>query len=151
MANKVENQLIDPLFNALQKERFVTIATIDQETGAPNVNAISWVLAPDRQRIYFALDTRSRILENIHKHPAAVINLLANESAYSIIGNAHVKQEKLENVPLKLALVELEISEVRDVMFYGSRISAEPQYAKTYDEKAAARLDQQVMDAMKKA
>ncbi|MTH52584.1 hypothetical protein GKZ89_04125 [Bacillus mangrovi] len=151
MANKVEIQLIDPLFDALQRERFVNIATIDHETGAPNVNAVSWVYAPDRERVYIALDARSGILENIHKHPAAVVHLLANESAYSITGNAHVKVERLEGVPLKLTLVELIISEVRDVMFYGSRISVEPQYAKTYDEKAASKLDQQVLDAMKKA
>lgn len=151
MANKVETSLIEPLFQSLQKERFVTVATIDYETGAPNVSAISWVYAPDEKRIYFAVDNRSRIVENIRNHPAIVITLIANESTYSIIGNAHIKVEKMEEVPLKLALVEINITEVRDVMFYGSKISVEPAYVKTYDEKAAARLDQQVLDAMKKA
>ena len=36
-------------------------------------------------------------------------------------------------------------------MFYGSKIVTEPQYDKTYDKKAAAKLDKQVMEAMKKA
>jgi hypothetical protein len=36
-------------------------------------------------------------------------------------------------------------------MFYGSKIVTEPQYDKTYDKNAAARLDTQVMEAMKKA
>jgi uncharacterized pyridoxamine 5'-phosphate oxidase family protein len=150
MANKVETALIDPLYEGLQKERFVTIATIDNETGSPNVSAISWVFAPDRDRIFFAIDQRSRIVENIKQHPAIVLNMIANESTYSINGNAHLKEEKLEDVPLKLALIELSISEVRDVMFYGSKISTEPHYEKTYDEKAAAKLDNQVLDAMKK-
>ena len=59
--------------------------------------------------------------------------------------------ERLSEVPLKLGLVEFKINEVRDVMFYGSKIVTEPQYDKTYDKKAAAKLDKQVMDAMKKA
>lgn len=151
MANQVEPKLIKPLVDELQKERFVTLATVDHETGGPNVSAISWVLAKDEETIYFAVDNRSRIIENIKSNDKAVINLIANESTYSISGTASVKQEKLEGVPLKLALVEIRISEVRDVMFYGSKIVAEPQYDKTYDKDAAARLDKQVMDAMRKA
>jgi uncharacterized pyridoxamine 5'-phosphate oxidase family protein len=151
MANQVEPKLIKPLVDELQKERFVTLATVDHETSGPNVSAISWVLAKDEEIIYFAVDNRSRIIENIKSNDKAVINLIANESTYSISGTASVKQEKLEGVPLKLALVEIKISEVRDVMFYGSKIVAEPQYDKTYDKDAAARLDKQVMDAMRKA
>ncbi|WLR53628.1 pyridoxamine 5'-phosphate oxidase family protein [Mesobacillus subterraneus] len=151
MANQVEPKLIKPLVDELQKERFVTLATVDHETGGPNVSAISWVLAKDEDTVYFAVDNRSRIIENIKGNDKAVINLIANESTYSISGTASVKQEKLEGVPLKLALVEIKISEVRDVMFYGSKIVAEPQYDKTYDKDAAARLDKQVMDAMRKA
>ncbi|MBT2641118.1 pyridoxamine 5'-phosphate oxidase family protein [Bacillus sp. ISL-41] len=151
MANQVEPKLIKPLFDEMQKERFVTLATVDHETSGPNVSAISWVLAKDEKTVYFAVDNRSRIIENIKSNNKAVINLIANESTYSISGTASVKQEKLEGVPLKLALVEIKITEVRDVMFYGSKIVAEPQYDKTYDKDAAARLDNQVMDAMRKA
>lgn len=151
MANQVEPKLIKPLVDALQKERFVTLATIDHESAGPNVSALSWLLAKDEQTIYFAVDNRSRIIANIKNNEKAVINLIANESTYSISGAARVLKEKLEDVPLKLALVELKITEVRDVMFYGSKISAEPEYDKTYDKDAAARLDKQVMDAMRKA
>ncbi|WP_210363679.1 pyridoxamine 5'-phosphate oxidase family protein [Bacillus sp. REN3] len=151
MANQVEPKLIKPLFDELQKERFVTLATVDHETGGPNVGAISWIFAKDDQTIYFAVDNRSRIIENIKKNPLAVINLIANESTYSISGHSSVKMEKMDGVPLKLALVEIKIHEVRDVMFYGSKIISEPQYDKTYDKDAAARLDRQVMDAMRKA
>ncbi|MEH7125531.1 pyridoxamine 5'-phosphate oxidase family protein [Bacillus sp. JJ1532] len=151
MANQVEPKLIKPLFDALQQERFVTLSTIDFETGGPNVSAISWVLAKDEGTIQFAVDNRSRIVQNIKENKKAVINLIANESTYSITGDVTVKEEKLDGVPLKLALLELSIHEVRDVMFYGSKIISEPQYDKTYDKDAAARLDKQVMDAMKKA
>jgi uncharacterized pyridoxamine 5'-phosphate oxidase family protein len=151
MANQVEPKLIQPLYDELQKERFVTLATVDFETGGPNVSAISWVWAKNEGTIYFAVDNRSRILENINKNHNVVINLIANESTYSIQGQAQVKEERLPEVPLKLALVEVAINEVRDVMFYGSKIVTEVQYDKTYDKKAAERLDKQVMEAMKKA
>jgi hypothetical protein len=151
MANQVEPGLIGPLYDELQKERFVTLATVDYESGGPNVSAISWVLAKNDRTIYFAVDNRSRIIENISKNNLVVINIIANESTYSIQGVASVKDERLKDVPLKLALIEISIKEVRDVMFYGSKIVTEPQYDKTYDKAAAERLDKQVMEAMKKA
>jgi len=151
MANQVEPKLIKPLYDVMQKERFVTVATVDHETGGPNVSAISWVLAKDDSIIYFAVDNRSRILENINKNNNVVINLIANESTYSIQGVAKVKEDRLQDIPLKLALVEVTIREVRDVMFYGSKIVTEVQYDKTYDKNAAEKLDRQVMEAMKKA
>lgn len=151
MANQVEPRLIKPLFDELQKERFVTLATVDFETGGPNVSAISWVLAIDEETIYFAVDNKSRIIQNITHNNKVVINLIANESTYSVQGEAVLKEERLQGVPLKLALVEIKINEVRDVMFYGSKIITEPEYDKTYDKNAAARLDRQVMEAMKKA
>lgn len=147
----METKLIQSLFQELQKSRLVTIATVDHETGGPNVCAISWILAKDETTIYFAIDIRSRVIENIRENDQVVINLIANESVYSISGNAKIKEEKIEGVPLKLALVELKINEVRDVMFYGSKITVEPQYDKTYDRVAAERLDKQVMDALRKA
>ena len=151
MANQVEAVLTDELFQILQKERFVTIATVDFETKGPNVSAISWVLAPTKDKIYFAVDNRSRIIQNINQNSLVVLNIIGNESTYSISGAANVKVEKMDEVPLKLALVEIQIKEVRDVMFYGSKISVEPQYEKTYDKEAAEKLDNQVMTAMKKA
>lgn len=151
MANQVEPELTKPLFDFLQKERFVLLSTTDHETGAPNVSAISWVLAKDVKTILFAVDNRSRIVTNIKQNPKVVINVIANESTYSISGSAQIKQEKMEEVPLKLALIQLDIDEVRDVMFYGSKISVAPQYDKTYDLEAAKRLDNQVMGALKKA
>ncbi len=109
MVNQVEPNLIKPLFDELQKERFVTFATVDYETGGPNVSAISWVVAKDSKTIYFAIDNRSKILENIKKNNQVVMNLIANESTYSISGTALIKEERMKDVPLKLALVEISI------------------------------------------
>jgi len=151
MANQVEEQLTDELVTLLQRERYATIATVDFEADGPNVNAISWVYAHDHKTIYFAVDNRSRIVRNIMNNGKVVLTTIANGTTYSISGDAYVKAEKLEGTPLKLALIEIKIDAVRDVMFYGSKISADVFYEKTYDQEAAEKLDRQVMDAMKKA
>jgi flavin reductase (DIM6/NTAB) family NADH-FMN oxidoreductase RutF len=151
MANNVEQQLTESLLPLLQKERYVLIATVDFETNIPNVNAISWVFAPNEKTIRFAVDHRSRIIDNIKKNSGVTLTMIGNGSTYAIAGEAKVKEERLEDVPLKLTLLEISIDAVRDVMFYGAKISTEPTYEKTYDEEAAAKLDRQVMDAIKNA
>ncbi len=151
MANQVEHMLTEELYLLLQKERFVTISTIDHETKGPTVNAISWVYAPDKRTIRVAVDNRSKIVQNIKTNPTIALNLIGNGSTYAINGNALVKLENLKNVPLKLALIEIMVKEVRDVMFYGSRIIEAPKFAKIYDEQAAEKLDSQVMLAMREA
>ncbi|NRD78735.1 pyridoxamine 5'-phosphate oxidase family protein [Bacillus sp. BRMEA1] len=151
MVNEVEPKLIKPLFDELQKEKFVTLASVDHVTGGPNISAISWILAKDDATIYFAIDHRSRVIENIKKINLVVITLFANESTYSIQGEASIMAERIPDVPLKLALVKVKITEVRDVMFYGSKIVTDVKYDKTYDKVAAERLDTQVMNQLKKA
>ncbi|WP_028398877.1 pyridoxamine 5'-phosphate oxidase family protein [Ectobacillus panaciterrae] len=149
MANVVEPVLTENLLHALQEERIVTVATIDFEKGSPNVSAISWIYAMNTATIRFAVDQRSRIVENLRHNPSIVLNVMANESVYSISGKTEIKTDRIEDIPLKLALLEVTIEEVRDVMFYGSKLSVEPKYEKTYDPRAAARLDNQVLTAMK--
>jgi flavin reductase (DIM6/NTAB) family NADH-FMN oxidoreductase RutF len=151
MSNRVESNLPTAMFDYLQRERFVTISTIDHETGGPNVHAISWVFSPNRKQIRFAIDNRSRIVQNIRNNPLIVLTLIASDTTYSINGVALIKEENIKDVPLKLALIELEVKEVRDVMFYGAKITFAPKYEKTYDLEAASKLDRQVMEAIKKS
>ena len=150
MANQVEKKLSKKLFELLQKEQFVTLATVDHELGGPNKHALSWLLAKDEKTILFAVNSRSKIVENIEKQPLIAITVVGVGSTYSIMGKAKLLVENMEDLPLKLSLLELEINEVHDVMFYGSRIVTEPVYEFIYDREAAEKLDKQVMAAIKK-
>ncbi|MYL32992.1 hypothetical protein GLW08_02265 [Pontibacillus yanchengensis] len=149
MANQVEKKLNEVQYQTLQSERYVLLSTIDYETATPMVNAISWVYAPSAFCIRFAIDNRSKIVENIRNHPYIVITLITDDSTYAIKGKAVIEKDNIEGVPLKLAMIELTIEEVRDVMFYGAKIANAPEYEKTYDNRAAAKLDNQVMNALK--
>lgn len=150
MVNQVEPKLLEPLLTELQYQRLVTLSTVDYETGGPNVNAISWVFAKDDKTIMFVVHKRSRIVKNIKNNKKVVINVIMNKSSYSISGNAHIKETKLGTIPLKLALIKLDITEVRDVMFYGAEITSEPEFEFTYDKEAAERLNKQIDFALKR-
>lgn len=143
--------LSEALFTVLQKETFVILNTVDTDTGSPGTHAISWVYAKDPQTIRFAVDARSRIVANVKSNPKASVSLFAEGSFYAVYGSARIVTEDLEGVPFKLACIDIGIQEVRDAMFYGARISVNPEYEKTYDKRAADKLDGQVFAAMKKA
>ncbi|EEM10159.1 pyridoxamine 5'-phosphate oxidase family protein [Bacillus pseudomycoides] len=149
MANVVEPTLTDSLVQSLREGRIITIATIDFEKAVPNVSAISWVYAINETSIRFVIDQRSRIAENLRHHAGIVLTVMANESVFSISGEAKILKERLDGSPLKLTAVEVSVQEVRDVMFYGAKLASEPTYEKTYDPRAAETLDNQVLTAMK--
>lgn len=149
MPNLVESTLVESLLSALQEEKLVSISTVDFETGGPNVSAVSWIYAKDETTIQLAVTAKSRIVKNIENNDHVVVTLYANESVYSIHTSASVKEKETPQLPLKLALITLRIAEVRDVMFYGAKISAEPRFDKTYDKEAAKKLDNEVMNLLK--
>ncbi len=149
--NETMTQLNEMLFQSFQAQKLVLLGTIDADTGAPMQHAISWVYAPSVHSLRFAVDSRSRIMTNLRKTPLVSIVVFAEQSIYLIQGTATEKERLLEDVPLKLSCVDVNIDDIRDIMFYGSRIAAPPVCEKTYDERAAAKLDGQVFDAMKKA
>jgi hypothetical protein len=143
--------LSEQLLLHLQKEKIVLLATIDAETGAPTMNAISWVYAVNPTLVRFAVDQRSRLLANIRNNPQVVLAFFAEGAVNTIHGKASVWTEALEGVPIKLACVDVQLDAVRNALFYGSRIIVEPEFEKTYDQRAAAKLDGQVFAAMKKS
>lgn len=151
MAEELQTELSAELLNQLQSEKLVLLHTIDAETGSPTSNCISWVYAVDAKTIRFAVDKRSRIVGNIEKNEQVALSVFALNTVNELKGKATNKVDALEDVPFKLACIDIELSSLRDTMFYGARISVEPEYEKTYDKRAAEKLDNQVFSAMKKA
>lgn len=143
--------LTDAQFAAMQGETFVLLHTIDAETGSPTTNAISWIFAPSPSVLRFAVDGRSRLVNNLKNNPSVAVTLFAGGTVQAVYGTASVVTDQLEGVPFKLVCFDIAISAVRDAMFYGARLTAIPEYEKTYDKRAADKLDGQVFDAMKKA
>ncbi|WP_079910514.1 pyridoxamine 5'-phosphate oxidase family protein [Paenibacillus sp. 32352] len=145
------NVLPQQLIDAMQKDTFALLSTIDFESGSPSMNAVSWLYAKDSETIRFAIDQRSRIVTNLRQNELVNVTYIGEGSVHAIYGKARQVTETLEGVPFKLACFDIDITAVRDAMFYGSRISVAPEFEKTYDKRAAEKLDAQVFDAMKKA
>lgn len=146
-----ETELSDTLYAQLQKEKLVMLHTIDADSAGPTSSAISWVYAVNPTTMRFAIDQRSRIVANIKKNPQVAISIFTSGTVYEILGKTEVVTDVLDEVPFKLTCTDIKIDSVRDAMFYGARISTEPEYEKTYDKRAAKKLDEQVFSAMKKA
>lgn len=143
--------LTDAQFAAMQGETFVLLHTIDAETGSPTTNAISWIFAPNPSVLRFAVDGRSRLVANLKNNPSVAVTLFAGGTVQAVYGTASVVTDAMEGVPFRLVCFDIAISAVRDAMFYGARLTALPEYEKTYDKRAADKLDGQVFEAMKKA
>jgi hypothetical protein len=149
--NELLTALPDELFAQLQKEKLILLGTLDVDTGGPTSNAISWVYAVSDTKLRFAVDQRSRIVSNIKQNENVIVTFFAGGSVHTLTGKASLVSEALDDVPFKLSCFDIHINVVRDAMFYGARISVEPEYEKTYDKRAAEKLDGQVYSAMKKA
>jgi len=149
--SEVVTVLSPELISQFEKEKLVLLSTIDAESGGPATSAISWVFAPNERTVRFAVDGRSRIVSNVRANGRVNVTLFAEGSVHAVYGLASVVTEKLEGVPFALVCVDIAVEAVRDAMFYGARISVEPEYEKTYDKRAAEKLDNQVFAAMKKA
>ncbi|RXZ77131.1 hypothetical protein EBB07_33175 [Paenibacillaceae bacterium] len=141
----------ESLYDRLQTEAFVLLHTIDAEHESPTSSAISWVYAPDPQRLRIAIDGRSRIVANLTARSDVCVTVFAAGSVQAVYGQAALVTDQLNNVPFNIVCFDIHISALRDAMFYGARLAALPEYENTYDKRAAEKLDGQVFDAMKKA
>ncbi|WP_438433387.1 pyridoxamine 5'-phosphate oxidase family protein [Gorillibacterium sp. sgz500922] len=148
---EITTALSEQLFPLLQQERLVLLSTVDPATGAPQTRAISWVYAPEPGRLRFAVDRKSSILSHVKAQPKVTAAFFGAGRIHVVSGSARIVREELAEVPLELACLDIGIEEVRDGLFHGARIAAEPVLEKTYDERAASKLDDQVFAAMKKA
>ncbi len=149
MVTNVSTELNDVLFDRLQKEHFVLLATIDHETNGPNVNSISWVHAPNRREVRIAIGHKSRIVDNIKKNAQVNLTLIVAGTVYTVSGNASVTEDVIDGISIKLAKVEVKVESIREVMFYGAEIVQEPTYEKTMNLELADKLDKEVMQALK--
>ncbi|MBL0388033.1 pyridoxamine 5'-phosphate oxidase family protein [Tumebacillus sp. ITR2] len=150
MADKVQDKLSEELVTHLQGGRMVTVASIDAENGSPNILCISWLSAIDSSTLRFAIDGRSKLLQNIEKDERVTVTVLGLGSAYAVVGTARKYTDRLENVALNMAGVEIQINSVIDIMFYGGKLTVEPAYDHTYDKALAEKYDQEVFAALRR-
>jgi uncharacterized pyridoxamine 5'-phosphate oxidase family protein len=148
--HEIPTELSSELVEFLKGEKLVNLATVDADTGGPNVNAISWVKSVDANKVRFSVTNNSRIVENIKNNPSVVMNVIGLETVYSIQGKAEILEDTMEGVNLKLSKIEVTVEAVFESMFWGAKITQDPEYVKTYNLEKAKALDEQVYAALMK-
>ncbi|ASS75893.1 hypothetical protein CIG75_13625 [Tumebacillus algifaecis] len=149
MAEQATNQLSEDLVNFLQGEQIVLLASIDAENGSPNILCISWLLATGPTTLRLAIDGRSKLLQNIAKNDLVTVTVLGLGTATAITGRAKQYIDKLAGVSLNMAGVEISIDAVRDVMFYGGKLTNQLVADKTYDKTLAKKYDTEIFTALR--
>lgn len=145
---KVEHQLTNEMVAYLQGGSVVLLNAVEPTSNNIYTTALSWVYAIDAKTIRFAIDSKSDFISIIESDPRVVLNFVGLESTYSVNGNATVKVKQTEGLTLKLALVEVEVQAVRDIMFYGGKITHDPAFTKTYNADLIVKLDNEVKGAL---
>ncbi|WP_134700744.1 hypothetical protein [Ammoniphilus sp. YIM 78166] len=145
---KTQYILSQEMISLLQGKTLVLLQVFDSKHNKVISSAMSWVFATNENTVRFALDSKSYILGLLDDNPHVVLNVIGIESVFSISGMAKIKVRETEGLTLKLGLVDLDVEEVRDINFYGSKITQDPQFIKTYNEKLIEKLDREVENAL---
>ena len=109
---------------------------------------ISWVVANSTgDRINFAIGHNASSARNIQNDPSVILGVIGAGSCFAIKGNGKVS-EIIEGT-IKIRVVSVEIESVEDVMFYGGKVTTEPEYEKTYNKELAEKLDNEVYGVLR--
>ncbi len=143
------NEKIEFDFTEIFKdERMGFLSTVHAETGAVQQNAVSWIHGHKPNVLRIAVGSKAQIVTNIEANRNINFSFFYNKSVVSFQAEANIITKKIPGVPFPLTLIELETDELHNIMFYGAEITQEPVYAKTYNVKAAEKLDVQVYEGM---
>lgn len=148
MSKKTADRLSNDLINLLQGEKIVSLISLDAETKMPNLTTISWLRAhPNGKVIKFALGHKGESVSNIIANPEVTLGVIGAGSCYSIKGTATISD--IVEKTMKYRIVTVEIESVEDVIFYGGKVTVEPEYIKTYNADLAKKLDDEVYAMLK--
>jgi hypothetical protein len=143
------NEKIEFDFTEIFKdERIGFLSTIHKDSGAIQQNAISWISGYKPNVLRIAVGSKAQIVTNIESNENVNFAFFYRKSIFSFQSKGKIVTKNIPEVPFPLALIELETDELHDIMFYGAEITQEPVYEKTYNIKAAKKLDEQVYEGM---
>jgi hypothetical protein len=110
---QVTRQLPEALLNLLSRGRPVLLLTIDAE-GFPH-SAYTWAVAPTAATVHFGLEYETTTMANLAQNPRASLHIMAEENLlYLIKGMPRQIKARLEAAPFKIALMALDITEVKN-------------------------------------
>lgn len=148
MKKTIASELSPAMVEYLQGKAIVFLQVVEPDTQSIYSTALSWVYATSTSTIHFAIDSKSKLIEIFEQQPQVTLNFIGCESAYAISGKVTLKERKANEVSIHLAILEMAVEEVRDVIFYGGKVVSNPEFIKTYKEKLIEKLDREVHQAI---
>lgn len=147
--NQAPASLSPDLVAFLQEARLVLVTSLDADTKWPSNNLITWVYAKDADTLFLAAEAKGRIMRNIRADGRLLLTFMAGESCYTVEGTGEVASEEVPGVSLKLAVAAVKVQAVRDITFWGGRITTLPTFDVSYDKSLKEKLDGGVFAAMR--
>ncbi|MFC4322834.1 PNPOx family protein [Litchfieldia salsa] len=147
MSKTNQDKLSQELVDLLQGEKIVSLVTMDAETNKPHLSIVSWLVAhPGGEVIKFALGHKGTSVSNIQQNPEITLGVTGAGSCFSIKGQATVSD--IIEKTMKYRVVTVQVESVEDIIFYGGKVTVEPDYVKTYNEDLAKKLDAEVYEML---
>lgn len=144
----VFTELSPDMVEQLQGKNLVLLHVLHPESGIVYTTALSWVFAVHSGTIRFAIDAKSDYVRLLQQDSRLSLSFMAAETVLSVQGEAVVRVPLTEELTLKMALIEVEVKEVRDIMFYGGKMTSGPIFVKTYKQELINKLDNEISKAL---
>ncbi len=123
MSPRVTSQLPGPLLNLLQTGCPALLLTTGTD-GWPHT-AYTWLVALEATTIRFAADQGSTTLANLERAQQASLQIIAQGNfVFLIKGTVRQVKPQIEAAPFKIAMMALQIAEVKDQSWPG--VSVQP-------------------------
>jgi hypothetical protein len=143
------NEKIEFDFTEIFKdERIGFLSTIHKDSGAIQQNAVSWIYGYKPHMLRIAVGSKAQIVTNIESNENVNFVFFYEKSILAFQSKGKIITKDIPGVPFPTTLIELETDDLHDIMFYGAEVTQEPIYEKTYNIKAAKKLDEQVYQGM---
>ncbi len=141
------NRLPDRAMKYLQVGRLVVLATVDEQ-GRPDTCPVSWVVALNPSVIRLAISREVNTYRNILNNEHVMISLVGGAMTMGIRGRARVLSDNLDGIPLSMAIVEMEVDEVKDDSVIGRGLNEE---VVRWEERRRSVSDMRVENALRNA
>lgn len=121
MNPRVTSRLPGPLLSLLQAGCPALLLTSGAD-GWPHT-AYTWLLALEAGVIRFAADQGSTTLANLEREPRASLQIIAQGNfVFLIKGTVRQVKPQIQAAPFKMAMMALEVTEVKDQSWPGVRV-----------------------------
>jgi len=141
--------LPDAIVEYLAGGRLVIGASVDAD-GRPYPMVMNSAVAVDARTIRFALDHRTKTLQNIRERPAMSLEVIGDGFVFGIRGTTRVIREKMEHCPVPSALVQLDVESVKSDLPPGVQVRP-PEFSWGALEPFMAKVEPSMFEELKTA